>query len=211
MRDSVLHPNKLSAAGDFNMFSLLYISRFGARCRRRQCYDHNVSSIVGTVGVATVGVSLYRLGTGFKAVGVSYDILVPIFSMAWVGNCDDLCVTEVETLSKPISWHPRVVFWCVRIVSTRRSAFTTFRPRDCTICYTDSPTVCMALLELLCLWLCVWKRAQHQILSRPSCRIPRQYSLVCHSVCSNRTDHIGRITRQYLTRSRFLHIRKHIG
>lgn len=193
------------------MRSLLYISRFGARCRRRQCYDHNVSSTVGTVGVASVSVSLYRLGTGFKGIGASYDNLVPIVSMAWVGNCDDLCITEDETLRKPISWHPCVLFWCVCIVSTRGSAFTTSRPRDRSICYTDCPIVCMAFLELLCLWLCVWKRVQHQILSRPSCCIPRQHSLVCHSVCCNWSDHIGRNTHHCSTRSRFLNTRTHIG
>ncbi len=154
------------------MLSILCLSRFGTQCQGRQCYDPHFSPTVSTRGIASVSVSFYRHGASLRIIRTSYYYMVTGVSVAWVSNRDDFCFVEVETLYEQTSWNPSVVFWSIFNVSTRWSAIATTKSRDSSLGYTDSPFDCVALLELLRLWVRVWKRAQHQVLSRRHCRIP---------------------------------------
>ena len=186
------------------MLSILCLSRFGTQCQGRQCYDPHFSPTVSTLGIASVSVSFYGHGASLRVIRTSYYYLVTGVSVAWVSNRDDFCVVEVETLGEQISWYPRVVLRGVYIVSTSGSAFTTSEPTDCSLRYPDSPIVGMALLELLCVWLCVWERTQHQVFSRPRYRIPCQPHLLCFRFCSDWIDRVERTNPDFSATSTFL-------
>ena len=177
------------------MFAIYCLSRFGAKCPRRQRYDPHIPRTPSTVGVASFSVSLCRLGTGLRVVRASYYHMVTGVIVAWIGDGDDFCSIEVEGLGKQISWYPSVVYRSFYIFSTLRSVIAITKSRDFPLGRKDATIVCVAVLELLRFWIRVWECTQHQVLPRRTYRSIGPRRLLRPSVCCDWIDLLGRITR----------------
>ncbi len=189
------------------MLSILYFSRFGKNSQGRLRYDPHIPPTVSTVGAISVSCSFYRTGSGFKIVATSYDHLATGVNVAWVSSSDDFRFVEVEKYGEPISWYSSGVFRCVCIVSTDGSAVAIYRSGDSSLGYTDSPFACVVFLELLRLWICIWKRSQHQVLPWRHSRTPRQRRLLCVSFCCDWIDRLEGTTRDLFATRTFLNHR----
>lgn len=186
------------------MLSILCLSRFDKNCQGRQRYDPHIPPTVGTVGATSVSCSFYRTGSSFKIVATSYGHLATRVSVAWVSNSDDFRFVEVEKCGEPISWYSSGVFRCVCIVPTNGGAVAICRSGDSSFGYADSPFTCMVFLELLRLWIRIWKRSQHQVLPWRHSRISCQRRLLCVSVCCDWIDRVEGTTRDYFATRTFL-------
>ena len=189
------------------MLAIYCLSRFGAKCPRRQRYDPHIPPSPSTVGVVSVGVSLCRRRTGFRVVRASYYHMVAGVIVAWIGDGDDFCGIEVEGLREQISWYPSVVFRCFYIFSTRGSVIATTKSGDPPFGCKDGPIVCVAVLELLRLWVRVWECTQHQVIPRHTRRTVDQLRLLCLSVCCDWINLVGRTSRALSPTSTILNIR----
>lgn len=207
MGDSVRYGIKLNVTSNYNMLSILYLSRFGTNRHGRQCYDRHVLPFVNTARAVSVSDSFHTLGAGLSVVATSYYHLAAGVSVAWVSNRDDICIVEGETLNEQFSWNSSVVFRCVFVVPTRRVAIATTQSGDSSFRDTDSPLDCLAFLELLRRRVRVWKRSQHQVLPRRRSGVPHQRSILRLSVCCDWIDRIGRTTRVISPTSSFLNRR----
>ena len=186
------------------MLSILYLSRFGTQSQGRQCYDPHISPTVSNVGAISVSCSFYRTGSGFKIVATSYDHLATRVSVAWVSSSDDFRFVEVEKCGEPISCYSSGVFRCVCIVPTNGGAVAIHRSGDSSLGYTDSPFACVVFLELLRLWVRVWKRSQYQVLPWRHSRTPSQRRLLCISFCCDWIDRLEGTTRDLFAKRKFL-------
>lgn len=189
------------------MLSIFCLSRFGTKCQRRQHYDSHIRPSISTVGATSVSVFICRRGAGYRDFRASYDYMVTVVIVAWIGNGDDFCSIEVEELGERISRYSRVVFWRVYTVSTRGTAITTTKSGSFPLGCNDVPFVCVVILELLRLWERVWKCSLYQVLSRRNCRTHNQRSLLCHSVCCGWIDLIERTTQDHSPTSSILNNR----